>query len=389
MPRRQRGWKVRLEPAGKNFRIRWRGKYGTGQRVFVFKADAREFAQGKRSTFQRIDAGLALPEKPARYLTIGTYAGEYLEYSKKEKSARTHNNFDRPAVASLRKFFGDHTSLTDVRRSDFERCKLSLPQNTPSQRTTAAMTVSAGATFFNYARDLEYITKSPARGVKKPVAGPGGRALKETEIWALLDGAPEAIYRTGVFSLNTYLRIEEVSMFDWSWTFEIPRYGLFGRIPKEVRKNARSAEKDCVFPINDAARAVMGQARQSGRVFPWSPVTIQHQVTAQRRDKNLPEDVTFHCFRHTGATNYLRNGGHMEDLLEESGSGLWKDPRSLLKYIHVSPETLAPRFALVKYQVPAPSWPLNENGQGRRPGHGLPALPDSPSNNLDPARGGT
>jgi integrase len=239
------------------------------------------------------------------------------------------------------------------------------------------MMTQAGAAFFNYALKMEHLTKSPSKGAKKPQGGPGGRELTDDELTSLLGHAPEALYRTGTFSLNTYLRIEETCLLDWRWVFEIQGHGWFGRIPKETRKNAENAVKDCIFPINAAARAVMGARRPSGRVFPWSPWTVQHQLIAGRRAQQLPEDITFHCLRHTGATRYLASGGHMEDLLEESGSGLWKDPRSLLKYVHVRPETLAPRFAAVQFPFVAPTWPLNRNGQGRRPGHGLPALPDS------------
>ncbi len=379
MARRSRGWKVSVEPAGENWRCRWRGTYGNGQEIFVSKQDARDLAEKKRANFQRIAAGLELLPEPAPFRTVGAFAEEYLRYSKLEKSARTHRNFDAPAVASLRAFFKDGTPLPDVTRADFERWKHSLPQTTPAQRTTAAMAVRQGAAFFNYAERLDYIKKSPARGTKKPVGGDGGRELTKAELDALFGAAPEALYRTGIFSLNTYLRIEEVTLFDWSWVFEIPGHGLFGAIPKKLRKNARTAKRDLVFAINEAARAVMGERRPSGRVFPWKPSTIQHQMTATRRAKGLKDDVTFHCLRHTGATGYLANGGHLEDLLEESGTGHWKDARSLLQYIHVKPETFGPRFAAVRFAVPAPNWPLNEKGQGRRPGHGLPALPTSPS----------
>ena len=41
-----RGWKVWVAPSGEQWRVRWKGKYGTGQRTFLYKADAKEHREG-------------------------------------------------------------------------------------------------------------------------------------------------------------------------------------------------------------------------------------------------------------------------------------------------------------------------------------------------------
>lgn len=344
-----RGWKVWVEPSGKSTRCRWTGIYGTGQKVFTYKIDAREFAIAKRQDFQRIGAGLPPVLRISDAVTVGAYAKTYLENSKLEKDYKTYNNFDRPAVSSLAEMHGSLAivALTEAHIRDW---KFSIEKEYGP--TTASMRFAAARTFLNSAVNAGHIAKSPARHVAKPSEGPGGRALTDPEISGLLDGAPEPLLRAGVFALNTMLRIEEICRFDWSWVREIPGGAWMGRIPANTRKTKGRVKEDCIFPINEAAQAVMGPRKDSGRVFPNPAVTIQHQLVRMRAAKKLPNDVTFHCLRHSGASRYLKAGGHMEDLLK---SRLWSDPRSLLRYVHLDDQTLFDRFN----QIQLPSMPLN------------------------------
>lgn len=358
MPRSPRGWKVWTEPGGKHWRCRWVGKYGIGQQVFFYEADAKRLRDKKRIQFQSHDAGLAVAPSPPSPKTVGQVADEYLLYSKKEKSRRTYRNFDSPAIASLRGSLGDGRLLLDVSPSDVQKWKHSLPKT-----STALMLYRQGVAFFNYAVRMKYLADSPAKGLTKPPEGPGGRALTNDEIQKLLDGAPEALYRTGTFSMNTCLRLGEISMLRWEWISKLPSGVVIGRIPWELRKGRRKVKKDCVFIINDEARAVIGEPRSSGRVFPWSPSTIQHLFVDQREAHGLPDGISFHSFRHTAASHYMRNG-HMEDLLDTQ---IWTDPRSLLRYIHVNVDTLAPRFGALGRTFPPLSGPQQRKPQGRRP----------------------
>lgn len=361
MPRKPRGWKVWVEPSGKNWRCRWSGAYGTGQYTFTYKSEAVTLRDERIRNHRLNDAGQPAALKARRAITVGEGVIEYLVYSKKEKRFRTYRNFDKPAVESFRDFMGEEMLLAAVTPSDVQRWKHDL-----AETTTASMHFRGVCTFLNYMVLMKHLTISPAKGLKKPPEGPGGRAMADDEIVTLLEAAPEVLYRTGTFSLNTYLRLEEVTIFDWKWTWELPGGEIMGRIPWQMRKtrNTNKDQKDCVFPINAAAREVMGDRRPSGRVFPWSPTTIQHQMARTRAKTGLAADISFHSFRHTGATRYLANNGHMEDLLP-SGSNIWKDPRSLLRYVHVDPKTLVPRFAAVVYPVVDPTWPLNR--KTRRP----------------------
>lgn len=345
-----RGWKVWVEPSGKVTRCRWSGVYGVGQKVFEYKEDARDLAKAKRQDFQRMDAGLPPVLRISDAMTVGAYAKTYLENSKREKSPRTYRNFDKPAIDSLVATHGRLAiaALTPdhVRDWKFEAEK-------KYGGTTASMHFRAVRTFLNAAVKARHIPESPARHVARPVEGPGGRALTDWEIDTLLAGSPRELYRAAVFALNTMLRIDEVCRFSWAWVRELSSGDWMGRIPANVRKTRGKVAGDCVFPINAAARAVMGPRQESGLVFPNPPVTLQHQLKRVRVAQKLPEDVTFHCLRHSGASRYLKAGGHMEDLLK---SRMWNDPRSLLRYVHLDDSTLFQRFSQIQHPTP----PLNE-----------------------------
>lgn len=341
-----RGWKVWVEPSGKSTRCRWSGVYGTGQRVFLYKADAREFALAKRQDFQRMDAGLPPTLRIADAMTVEAYAKAYLSNSEREKSKRTYRNFDKPAIESLTATHG-RLALAALTPDHIREWKHEAGKKYGG--TTASMHFRAVRTFLNAAVKAGHIADSPARHVARPAEGPGGRALTDGEIEALLDGAPEALYRASVFALNTMLRIDEVCRFQWEWVRELPSGDWMGKIPANLRKTRGKVTGDCIFPINAAARAVMGSRKDQGRVFPHPPVTLQHQLVRVRAAKNLPPDVTFHCFRHSGASRYLKAGGHMEDLLK---SRMWSDPRSLLRYVHLDDSTLFARFSQIQLPIP-------------------------------------
>ena len=343
-------WKVWTEASGDGrWRCRWRGQFGAGQQTFLYKADAKEHRDAKKREFELSAAGLP-PARKSQIVDLGTAVDEYLTYSKREKAPRTYNNFDRPSVEAFRDSLGAGKPLEAITPADVQAWKHSLAEG-----TTASMSFRSVATFLNYMVKMKRIAESPAKGLAKPQESGGGRALSDAEISAILKAAPPQLYACAVFSLNTMLRIGEVMSFRLEWVSKIDG-GLMGRLPWQTRKTRGKVKKDCVFPINRAAASVLPKGGE-GRAFPWSVVTIQHQMAAVKRDAGLASDVTFHCFRHTGASRYLDSDGHMEDLLK---SGLWKDPRSLLRYVHVNPETLYRRFSEIKYPALAPIRPLSK-----------------------------
>jgi integrase len=353
--RKSKGWRVKVSRNGHNWRCRWWGKYGTAQQVFAYKADATILKEQKIRDFQRMDAGLPAAPKLDTAVSVADWWVKYRK-TKEREHPRTFKNFDLPAIMPFVEQYG-RVAMAAVTTEIAQDYKYQLEDKYTGD--TARMYYQQVCAFFNAAVRAKVLTESPAKGIKKPSGGGGGgRPLLDSEIVALMSGSPEALFRTGTFSLNTMLRINEVVIFDWAWYSEfevLDKNGKavlvrIGTIPANLRKGRAKIKEDCVFAINDAARAVMGERRDKGRVFPWAQNTIQHQLINQRRAVKLPEDITFHCFRHTGASNYLSDdgpdGGHMEDLIK---SKIWVDHRSLLRYVRVSPATLFRRFSAMKY----------------------------------------
>lgn len=360
-----RGWTVYVEKRGKRWRVRWTGIHGAEAKTFLFKVDGDAFAEDKRRAFERADAGLpALAPGPA-ITTVGALATAYLAHAKGTKEANTVSNFDAPAVAAFRQAAGDGLLLTAVTPHLVETWKHQLAAGGLGP-TTVAMRYRQAAAMFNYAVRMEYLPRSPFARVPKPKATAEGRDLTEEEVRKLLAAARPELHRAAVFSLNTMLRIGEVCAFDWRWVVEdLPRGDWLARIPGPARKTGL----ECWLVLNAAARRVMGPRRPSGRVFPYDPRRLQNWLQDARETANLPDDIVFHGFRHTAASRYLRKGGHLEDLLK---MGLWKDLRSVMRYVHVRPETVAPRFRALNYSLPTP--------KSKKPGGlGRPRrLPDSP-----------
>ena len=341
-----RGWTVYAEKRGRRWRCRWVGVRGSGAQTFLYRADADALAEAKRRDFERADAGLPPIAAAPAVATVGALADAYLLHAKSAKEENTVANFDAPSVASFRAFAGDALRLDAVTPHHAEVWKHRLAEGLGP--TTVRMRYQQGAAMFNWAVRMDYLPRSPFARVPKPRATAEGRDLTEKEIRSLLAEAHPALYRCAVFALNTMLRIGEVVAFDWRWVVdELEGGDWLARVPGPARKRG----KECWLVLNPAARAAMGPRREAGRVFEYQARRIQELLQEAREAAGLPDDVVFHGFRHTAASTYLRAGGHLEDLLK---MGLWKDLRSVMRYVHVRPETVAPRFRAIKYSLPTP-----------------------------------
>lgn len=281
-----------------------------------------------------------------RQMTWNTFVADY-EIKRKQLVPETWRRFDFYALRS----FGARVqgmALQAITMKAVQDWELELLKDGYSA-TTIGMWHASLSTAFNDAIAHGLIKKSPAAGVEPPNSDAGGRALKDAEISTIFEHAPDELHRAGQFALNTGLRIGEVTVFDWSMVEESASGAWFGRLPAALRKARQKVKKDCRFPINAAARAAMGPRVATGLVFPYRMNRLQQQLAAARIPAKI-KDVSFHWFRHTFATRYLANGGHIEDLLETK---LWADYRSLLRYVHLDDDVLTKRFELINLRPPS------------------------------------
>lgn len=319
-----------------------------------------------------------------RQQTWEGFSAYYLDHSRDTKAPRTFAQFDKPAVdafsAWLKKKHGTPFPLASITAMMGSEWLISLKRDEYNE-TTRKMMYGSVLTALNHAVKIKLLSENPWKALTRPQSEESGRALADVEMEGLFAAGTDRLWRAGTFAVNCGPRISEIcGRFDWLDVEVIVKRGepavkmaealqqltpkalqaapWHGRIAAKTRKSRRHVKKDCRFPINAEAKAVMGEPRAEGRIFPWAPNTIQHDLSAARAAAGVADDITFHCFRHTFATRYLERGGHVEDLLETK---LWSDYDALQRYIHVEDQVLERRFAENGRKFPPPS-PRKEAG---------------------------
>jgi hypothetical protein len=99
------GWSVWIERSAKNWRCRWKGKYGTGQRTFVYKEDASECGTVRRRHFQRLSAGLP----------VGNFIGEIATEAKGQYRFDEFAHFAKAVRKNATKIFSEYRSSAKSR----------------------------------------------------------------------------------------------------------------------------------------------------------------------------------------------------------------------------------------------------------------------------------
>lgn len=332
----------------------------------------------KAKTQTRLWAGDREIVQRRRKMTWEGFSDYYLKHSEDTKAPRTYAQFDKPALDAfgewLREKHGTPFPLGSITAQMGSEWLIALRKAGYSE-TTRKMLYGSVFTALNHAKKIELLTRNPWQALTKPESEESGRALADVEMEGLFAAGTDRLWRSGTFAVNCGPRISEIcGRLDWRNIEVVTRRGepavlmakalellppaellaasWFGRIPAKTRKTRRKVKKDCRFPINAEARAVMGAPRAEGLIFPWSPNLIQHDLIDARTKAGVADDITFHCFRHTFATRYLERGGHIEDLLETK---LWTDYDALKRYVHVEDATLEARFAQNGRKFPPPS----------------------------------
>lgn len=346
-----RGWKVWVEPSGAKWRCRWRGKYGSGQTTFLYKADADEKEEKTERTFQRKDAGLPpLKERP-KTVSVSFWAGKYLEERSRNPRQNTYLNFDKPTVEQFLEWVtethGD-IDLDSISGPDIYDWKDWLFKEKEYDNTTVAMRLSHLRAGLTWAKKRGWITTNPAWDVEQPKRSSPGRCLTHEEVAVALSIPPRPVALAFGLLFNSGMRRGEILSMGKK---QVEPHADSWRVHFEDWQTKNSQPKSVV--LNPAAKAIIIEAlslSKGEKVF--------EGLTKDRLDywaDKISEKIgpfTPHDTKHTFCTHWMRATGDFYGLKQMTGNS----DQSLRVYRHLALGT--PR-GLANFAGFVPARPLN------------------------------
>lgn len=223
--------------------------------------------------------------------------------------------------------------MNQYKRIDLERYKQVRHNKEGIRKTTINIEIRSIKAAFNWAYNYDLIGKNPFKGngfmfdVK-----PNRRAFTKKEIAKLLEvteGEPIGwVIRLTYF---TGMRIGEISSLTWDMIRLEDKPYI--HLPKEITKSAKSRD----IPLGEKAMKIIlkleERLEEKKKQFPsifnelpehkihvlikergWGQYkkrSIQDMFRKVMREEGLPEELTFHCLRHSFATHVLPKSGNL------------------------------------------------------------------------------
>lgn len=308
-------WLVRWESVNKG--VRARGSRSCGP----LKEHAEKFRSKKLEELYAGRLGISTAPTAIPWREFST---QYLEHSRKHKSAGTFQNFDKRAIDLFTKFYGNGDAGR-ITGDNLGRWETALMEE--FKPNTVRMHLRAVRTALNWGKRERIISDVPRFHFPPP--DKVGRVLSDEEVGKLL-GAIGPRYRGAVvFALHTGVRRGELLSLAWE-RVRRPAEGLWEAEIGGVGGPTTKTRTSRVLPLHPKARDAMGTPRTSGVVFPISPSSIVHALEAVAVTAKLGR-VRFHDFRHTWATRYMQATGDLFALMMLGG---WKSMGSVRIYQH-------------------------------------------------------
>lgn len=347
-----KGWSVWVEPSGDGrWRCRWRGKFGSGQQTFLYKADADELEEHQKRAFEREGAGLSpLPGRAAR-IRVAEAAGIYLVTRQKGVAPNTYIK-DKEATDQFVEFAGD-VVLADIPAEPIPTSMYAWTDWLYSQKdygsTTVRMRLSHLRTFFRWCMNRGWMGKNPLDFMKLPKSNKRGRVLTDEEVNTALSIPPRKIALAFTLLLNSGMRKGELLALEKKRVIvRPPGEPSTARFDSLGTKNRKAK----VVILNEAARAAVIEAMadsQTEYVFDVGADTLDKWIW---KVSEFIGPVMLHDFKHTFCTRWMERTGDFSGLQKMTGNSA----ASLMCYLHLGQE--APH-GLRKFTGFAPPVPLN------------------------------
>lgn len=300
-------------------------------------------------------------------MTVAAYLPRWLESRRRDLEWATHDTYRRRIEGHISERLGAH-KLRDLRPMHLLEFESYLYEQGLSATTVRKYRTMLAAAF-RAAVTWGLLAKSPAEGLP-PIREdtPEVRWLTATEQAALLEaartdgkGKRSRMYLPVLLALGTGMRRGELLALRWSdvdFAHErvTVRRGLQkGKDGPTYRKGGKAGKgrvvalPATVLPLLAAhreeqarLRAAAGDAWEDGDLVfcgpagrPWSLDGFQSSWRRVRDRAKLPEDVHFHCLRHTYATELLLAGVHPKVVSEALGHSTVR--MTLDRYSHAVP----------------------------------------------------
>ena len=319
---------------------RKRTSTGTMRKVLAEKVLESYFLRGKGIT---VNSNEPVEREIQRYLT---QCGEFNKGSTIDDKKRTLGYFRRhlgPVVIS---------SIAQKHVSEYLRHRVALrsQRHISAERWNSERQIISN--FFRWLQKQKLIERNPATEVekKKIVRSKIPKSLTPTQEKTLLKWLKrndDELHRAAIIAGNTAIRVQELVNLQWSdvagdllritakedWTpkdYEERSIPMSPLAKSVIARQRRSSASRWVFPRGDGERYGRGLGLRMVRAFKKAGLG----------------SGGFHRLRHTYATRAVEAGMDLESLRVIMGHA---DTKTLMKYLHVSPEHIKKQAGLVKF----------------------------------------
>lgn len=322
---------------GISYRVCWRHG-GSGVKTIncgLSRARAKEVMEMKEREIVGLPFSISL--------TLGQYMGEYLESRIKEVAQNTYRHFDEPMAKRIVALLGP-TPLSEISPRHIQSFK-TIMLNSSMKKNHIRMILRSARTAFNRAVDLEYITKSPMRGVTLPPADIVGRSLTDEEISVLLEDSDERMRDVIWFNLHQGLRKGTIVNLDWAWLRILSDRTVFD-FPPEMSKN-REGHIIVLHPESIKVLNKIG-IRKSGRVFGYRDKN-ELEAAWRKAKKRINGRLRFHDLKTTMVTKGLNNDLDLPTIMQATGN---KSLQSMMHYAKLGQSLKVSRLEKISYNLP-------------------------------------
>lgn len=295
-------------------RFRYRVKYNEEgkqrSRTFADRLDAEQF---------KINIEKGESVEPSVKRTFGEAADRFLKYGAKDLSDNTRAYYSSLIRVHLKPRFG-HRRISKLTMADVEALRDDVEKQL-SASTTRGILICLQRVL-GYAERHQWVTSNVVRGTAKPGLKPTNRrALLPGEIKALIEATDPRFRMLFKLALATGARQAELLGLEWSAIdkgyIHIRQQYTAGRITQTLK--SKTSERFIPIPpeVEKELRRWRMQSPNSELVFPNEKGKPQNASNIRNRafkpavlkaKLDRPEEITFHCLRHTYGSTLVNAG---------------------------------------------------------------------------------